>query len=190
MAGASIKVVRASPKNPYAIGELNIPAIDLRTKVFEGVNETAIKQGPGHWPGTPAPSEPGNFVLSGHRSTETRPFLYLDRLSRGDLITMTQGNTRYRYAVDSVTVVPESRYVPYVLRPPKQPNARMITLFACNPLTASYRRIVFARTRSTGRHRVDRLRIAYEGQDRWQAGRTCPASSPRLTPTLIYFSSP
>lgn len=39
MAGASIKAVRASPDNPYAIGELRIPAIESRTKVFEGVNE-------------------------------------------------------------------------------------------------------------------------------------------------------
>lgn len=142
LAGASIKVVRASPDDPLAIAQLSIPAIDLRTKVFEGVNETALKHGPGHWPGTPALGEPGNFVLSGHRSTETRPFLYLDRLSRGDVITMTQGNSRYRYAVDSVTIVPERDYVPYVLKRPDKPNAEKITLFACNPITAHYQRIV------------------------------------------------
>ena len=142
LAGASIKVIRASPDNPYAIGELSIPAIDLRTEVYEGVNETALKQGPGHWPGTPALGEPGNFVLSGHRSTETKPFLYLDRLSRGDVITMNQGTSRYRFAVDTVTIVPQKRYVPYVLQPPNKPNTQMITLFACNPITAHYQRIV------------------------------------------------
>ena len=142
MAGASIKVVRASPDNPFAIAKLTIPAIDLRTEVFEGVNEAALEQGPGHWPGTPALGEPGNFVLSGHRSTQTRPFLYLDRLSRGDVITMTQGSSRYRYAVDSVTIVAEKDYVPYVLRRPAKPNAQTITLFACNPITAHYQRIV------------------------------------------------
>ena len=142
LAGASIKVVRASPDDPFAIAELSIPAIDLRTKVFEGVNEAALKKGPGHWPGTPALGEPGNLVLSGHRSTETRPFLYLDRLSRGDVITMTQGSNRYRYAVDSVTIVPEKDYVPYVLKRPDKPNAQKLTLFACNPITAHYQRIV------------------------------------------------
>lgn len=142
LAGASVEVIRASPNNPAPIGDLRIPAIDLRTEVFEGVNEAALKDGPGHWPGTPAPGEPGNFVLSGHRSTETRPFLYLDQLSRGDLITMTQGNARYRYAVDTVTIVPQRDYVPYVLQRPDKPGTRMITLFACNPLTAHYQRIV------------------------------------------------
>jgi sortase A len=142
LAGASIKVVRASPDDPFAIAELSIPAIDLRTKVFEGVNEAALEQGPGHWPGTPALGQPGNFVLSGHRSTETRPFLHLDRLARGDVITMTQGSSRYRYAVDSVTIVPEKKYVPYVLKRPDKPNAQKITLFACNPITAHYQRIV------------------------------------------------
>jgi sortase A len=142
LAGASIKVVRASPDNPYAIAELSIPAIDLRTKVFEGVNEAALQRGPGHWPGTPALGEPGNHVLSGHRSTETKPFLYLDRLTRGDVITMTQGSSRYRYAVDTVTIVPEKRYVRYVLKRPAKPNAQKLTLFACNPITAHYQRIV------------------------------------------------
>jgi hypothetical protein len=41
-----------------------------------------------------------------------------------------------------VTIVPESRYVPYVLKQPADPQARMVTLFACNPLTAHYQRIV------------------------------------------------
>lgn len=142
LAGASVEVIRASPNNPAPIGDLSIPAIDLRTEVFEGVNEAALKDGPGHWPGTPAPGEPGNFVLSGHRSTETRPFLYLDQLSRGDVITMTQGSERYRYAVDTVTIVPQRDYVPYVLQRPDESGTRMITLFACNPLTAHYQRIV------------------------------------------------
>lgn len=142
LAGAAVEVIRASPNKPVPLGDLSIPAIDLRTDVFEGVNEAALAHGPGHWPGTPALGEPGNFVLSGHRSTETRPFLYLDRLAHGDVITLTQGDSRYRYAVDNVTIVAEKHYVPYVLKRPDKPNARKLTLFACNPITAHYQRIV------------------------------------------------
>lgn len=142
LAGAPIEVVMASPDNPVAIAELSIPAIGLRTQVFEGVNEAALRTGPGHWPGTPGFGQPGNTVLSGHRSTETRPFLYLDRLTAGDTITITEGSQKFRYAVDDVTIVPQKGYVPYVLQEPANPRTRMVTLFACNPLTAHYQRIV------------------------------------------------
>jgi len=142
LAGAPVKLVRAGPDNPAPIGELTIPAIDLTTPVFEGVYENALLDGPGHWPGTPGLGEPGNTVISGHRSTETRPFLYLDRLSKGDTIAFRRGNETFRYAVDSVTIVPERRYVPYVLQQPTDPKARRVTLFACNPLTAHFQRIV------------------------------------------------
>jgi sortase A len=124
------------------IAELRIPAIGLVSPVFEGVYEDALLNGPGHWPGTPGLGEPGNSVISGHRSTQTRPFLYLDRLRRGDTITFHRGTERLRYEVDSVTIVPERRYVPYVLKQPTGPRGRMVTLFACNPLTAHFQRIV------------------------------------------------
>lgn len=149
LAGAPVKVVRAGPENPAPIGELAIPAIDLRTPMFEGVYEDALLDGPGHWPGTPGPGERGNMVISGHRSTETRPFLYLDRLSAGDTITLTRGDENFRYAVDNVTIVPQAGYVPYVLEQPPNPRTRMVTLFACNPLTAHYERIV-VRARALG----------------------------------------
>lgn len=142
LAGAPVKLVRASPDEATPIGSLSIPAIGLRTRVYEGVNEEALLDGPGHWPGTPGFGQPGNTVLSGHRSTQTRPFLYLDRLSAGDTITITQGSQRFRYAVDDVTIVPQRGYVPYVLQEPANPRTRMVTLFACNPLTAHYERIV------------------------------------------------
>lgn len=142
LTGAPVRLVKASPQRPAPIGELSIPVIGLHTKVFEGVNEDALRNGPGHWPGTPAFGQPGNTVLSGHRSTETRPFLYLDQLSAGDRITITEGTERFSYAVDNVTIVPQAGYVRYVLEQPANPRTRMLTLFACNPLTAHYERIV------------------------------------------------
>ncbi len=154
LAGAPVRLVRAGPENPVPIGELSIPAIELRTPLFEGVNEDALREGPGHWPGTPALGQPGNTVISGHRSTETRPFLYLDRLTAGDRITLVTGDDRYRYAVEDVTIVSEARYVRYVLEQPANPRTRTVTLFACNPLTAHYQRIVVrARALDGGRAR-------------------------------------
>ena len=142
LTGAPVRLVRAGPENPVAIAALHIPAIRLRTPIFEGVHENALLKGPGHWPGTPPPGEPGNSVISGHRSTETRPFLHLDRLSKGDIISLTHAGRRSRYAVQFVMIVPERRYVRYVLKQPVRPRARTVTLFACNPVTAHFQRIV------------------------------------------------
>ena len=142
LAGAPVRLVRAGPDNPAPIGELRIPAIGLVTPMFEGVYEEALLEGPGHWPGTPAPGEPGNSVISGHRGTETKPFLYVDRLTKGDVITITRAGQRSRFAVDDVVIVPERGYVKYVTEQPANPRARLLTLFACNPLTAHYQRIV------------------------------------------------
>jgi sortase (surface protein transpeptidase) len=44
--------------------------------------------------------------------------------------------------VQFVTIVPERRYVRYVLKQPVRPRARTVTLFACNPVTAHFQRIV------------------------------------------------
>jgi sortase A len=152
LAGAPVRLVRAGPDNPAPIGEIRIPAIGLVTPMFEGVYENALLQGPGHWPGTPAPGEPGNSVISGHRGTETKPFLYVDRLARGDVITITRAGERVRFAVDDVVIVPERGYVRYVTEQPANPRARVVTLFACNPLTAHYQRIVVhASALGTGR---------------------------------------
>lgn len=142
LAGAPVRLVRAGPDDPAPIAVIRIPAIGLSAPVFEGVYENALLDGPGHWPGTPGFGEPGNTVISGHRSTETRPFLYLDRLREGDVISLRRGGETFRYAVDDVTIVAERRYVPYVLKQPADPRARRVTLFACNPLTAHYQRIV------------------------------------------------
>jgi sortase A len=114
-----------------------------------------LLKGPGHWPGTPPPGEPGNSVISGHRSTETRPFLHLDRLSKGDVISLTHAGRRYRYAVQFVTVVPEERYVRFVLKQPIGPRARTVTLFAMQPGDRSLP--TNRRPRSCGRERWNRL---------------------------------
>lgn len=153
LAGAPVRLVRAGPDNPAPIGEIRIPAIGLVTPMFEGVYEDALLQGPGHWPGTPSPGEPGNSVISGHRGTETKPFLFVDQLTRGDLITITRAGERTRFAVDKVVIIPERGYVRYVTEQPNKPRgARLLTLFACNPLTAHYQRIVVhAHALGTGR---------------------------------------
>ncbi|CAN5740036.1 hypothetical protein BH24ACT14_BH24ACT14_13430 [soil metagenome] len=125
------------------IGRIQIPAIDVNERYRRGVYDEVLQKGPGHWPGTPLPGAPGNSVLSGHRTTYTYPFADLDRLEPGDrVVTTLGGEHRTSYRVTKTTVVPESKYVQFVLRQPEARRARTITMFACTPKGYRSHRIV------------------------------------------------
>ena len=51
--------VHPDPAVNSAIGLLSIPKIGLLDAIVEGVGEAQLAQGPGHYPGTPMPGEPG-----------------------------------------------------------------------------------------------------------------------------------
>jgi len=126
-------VPEISVASAVPVGRLTIPAMDLRTSYFEGVHDAVIDRGPGHWPG-----------FSGHRATHGAEFVDLDVLDPGDRIVMRVGgrDEPYTYRVRGTTIVDQSRYVPYVTRQPVAQDARILTLFACNPVWDSTQRIV------------------------------------------------
>ncbi len=140
--GVPIAAIRARPGEQLRLGRLVIPRLNVDQPLNNGVDEAALVHGVGHWPGTPLPGSAGNSVISGHRSTHEKPFLYLDRLRPGDPITATVGARTTTYKVFKTTIVPQSQYVKFVLRPPAKPGDKVITLFACNPITAHFQRIV------------------------------------------------
>ena len=126
-----------------SLGRMTIPSVGLDTGFYEGVVDEAVERGPGHWPGTPWPGERGNSVFAGHRTTYTRPFADLDLLKPGARINVRMRNgglTTYR--VYNTSIVPESEYAAFVLRQPRDPNARTITVFACTPKGSRSHRIV------------------------------------------------
>ncbi|MGI9015485.1 MAG: sortase [Euzebya sp.] len=141
LAGANISF--GVPEGGYAeLGEVFIPAIDLRTAFASGVYEEALTNGPGHWPGTPLPGQPGNAVLSGHRTTFTAPFNRLDELVAGNHIGVTiGGNAEVVYQVTETLIVPEADYVGVVTAQPST-DVHQITLFACHPAGQRTNRIV------------------------------------------------
>lgn len=126
-----------------AVGVMQIPAIGLRTKFFDGVVDEAVKRGPGHWPGTPWPGERGNSVFAGHRTTHTHPFGDLDLLEKGDRVRVQVRNSKQAtYRVFRTLIVSEAEYTGVVLKQPRNKNARMITLFACTPKGSRSHRII------------------------------------------------
>lgn len=97
-------------EEPVEVGEpfafLTIPAIGLADLVvYEGVDTATLRNGPGHMPTTPLPGQPGNAVLSGHRTTHGRPFFDFDQLAIGDRVEVETSIGTHVYEVREISVV-------------------------------------------------------------------------------------
>jgi sortase A len=126
---------------PVALGnaaaQIRIPKIGLEKFVVEGVGVEDLKVGPGHYPDTPMPGQPGNAAIAGHRTTYGAPFGDLDRLNPGDPILVTTSAGVFNYQVDHETVVDPSE----VSVLDNTPDNRL-TLTTCNPKYSAAQRLV------------------------------------------------
>jgi len=135
------------PMVPHAaFGMIVIPKIGLVHPIFEGIDETTIHWGPGHWPGSALPGQRGNTVFAGHRVTHTRPFLDIDRLDPGDRIVFHLATGTYTYEVtDHLVVNPEDVWI---ANPTPDPT---VTIFGCHPKhSAAHRYVVRGQLVSAG----------------------------------------
>jgi len=143
VSAAAAAKVKTTPGPYQRLGRVAAPRIGLDVAFGEGVYAKALTRGPGHWPGTPMPGQHGNAVLSGHRNTHTAPFRNLNLLRDGDKVTVTlKGGRPVTFRVDDTTIVKEAEFKEFVLRQPKNPDARTVTLFACHPAGNPVNRIV------------------------------------------------
>ena len=129
-----------APPTGDAVANIRIPKIGVDKYVVQGVGETDLRKGPGHYPQTPMPGEQGNAAIAGHRTTYGAPFNRLDELAPGDdiLVTTLKGSFTYRVATTHV-IKPDQVEV---LDPTPMPT---LTLTTCNPkYSASQRLVVMA----------------------------------------------
>jgi sortase A len=128
---------------------MDIPKIHLDIVVVEGVTERDLQKGPGHYPGTPLPGQPGNVVISGHRTTYLHPFRNVDQLVAGDPIYLTTlSGTRYTYLVRNEKTVlptdigviantPDNRLTLTTCTPPYSASHRLIVIAMLQPVTST-----------------------------------------------------
>jgi sortase A len=93
------------PETGEAFAFLRIDKIGLDEVMFEGVDPRTLKSGPGHMESSPLPGQPGNAVLSGHRTTYGRPFFDFDLLEIGDEIEVESAIGMHIYVVREIEVV-------------------------------------------------------------------------------------
>jgi sortase A len=144
------RVLRGEPLKGDAIARMEIPAIGVSEYVVEGIDTGDLRKGPGHYPETPLPGEPGTAAIAGHRTTYGAPFRDIDDLKPGQVIRVDMPDGTFVYRVEEVQIVDDSDLS--VLEPV---GHRRLMLSACHPLySAAERVIVFARQMRRERSRV------------------------------------
>jgi sortase A len=136
------------PADGEAVAHIVIPKIGVDKIVVEGVSLPQLKKGPGHYPGTPLPGQPGNAAIAGHRTTYGAPFGNLDQLIPGDEILVTTLQGEFRYEVMDQT--PEQGQPPsgWVAVRPTQIEVldnvgdNRLTLTSCHPKYSARQRII------------------------------------------------
>jgi sortase A len=107
----------------------------------KGTTGPDLRKGPGIYEQTPFPGVPGTVAMAGHRTTYLAPFRHLDRLRRGDPITVEMPYAAFSYKVEATRIVRPDAF--WILR--RAGDDRLV-LSACHPLFSAAKRIVvFAR---------------------------------------------
>ena len=75
---------RQAPSEGQLLGKIEIPKIGLTRTSSRASRVDDLKNGPGHYPGTPLPGQKGNAAIAGHRTTYGAPFADVDELQAGD----------------------------------------------------------------------------------------------------------
>lgn len=132
------------PRIPSGVlGTLEVPRLDLKVVVSEGVDAKTLRHFAGHVPLTAQPGEPGNAVIAAHRDGLFRP---LRNLERGDLIRFHSSDGDFNYRVQSFAIV-----TPNAVEVLQASSGQRLTLITCYPfdfIGHAPRRFIVTATRS------------------------------------------
>ena len=135
------KRYRMSSKRGQVIGRLRVPRMGVNMLLVNGTDHDTLKKGPGRDKRTFMPGENRLVYIAGHRTTYLAPFSHIDRLRRGDRITIEVPYGTFIYAVTRHRIVKSTDLS--VLRSPRH---EVVELQACHPrFFASHRYIAYAR---------------------------------------------
>jgi sortase A len=143
---AATDIAIPAPGEP--IGFISIPDIASDFYMVEGVDLRWLEEGPGHFPSTPLPGQPGNAALAGHRTTYKAPFNRIDELQAGALIFIETLQGKFTYEVLPQPVEPGDPPTAHYIVGPRQTEIlddkgdNRLTLMACHPKYSAAQRIV------------------------------------------------
>jgi sortase A len=123
------------------IGRIIVPHLSLNAIVVNGTDTSSLRKGPGRDLRTFLPGQGRLVYIAGHRTTYAAPFSHIDRLVRGDRVTIEMPYGTFVYAVTGHSIVSADDLS--VLR---SHGSEVVALQACHPrFFATHRYIVWAR---------------------------------------------
>jgi len=134
-----------------------IPKINANAKVIRNVNpydsknyQKALTQGVAHASGSATPDQNGNVFIFAHSATNwyqanqyNAVFYLLNKLEKGDTLTLYFENTPYNYSVDEIKFVKASE-VDYLSN---NLNTNSLTLMTCWPPGTTLKRLIVVATK-------------------------------------------
>jgi sortase A len=135
------KRYRFGSRRGEAIGRIRVTRMGVNMILVNGTDHDTLKKGPGRDLRTFMPGENRLVYIAGHRTTYLAPFTHIDRLRRGDRITLEVPYGTFIYSVTHHRIVKATDLS--VLRSPRH---ELVELQACHPrFFASHRYIAYAR---------------------------------------------
>jgi sortase A len=139
-----------------AVGRITVPRLDLNAIVVEGTDSTSLTKGPGRYTKSYVPGEGELIYIAGHRTTYGAPLAHIDRMRKGDRVTLAMPYGTFVYRVTSRVVVPANDVARL-----RSAGREEIALQACHPrFFASQRYIVYAKPVSVTPRGGSTVRVA------------------------------
>jgi sortase A len=127
----------ADTKAGEPLGRIAFDRIDPKFVFVAGTGLQSLKKGPGHYNGNALPGMRGTVAIAGHRTTYLAPFRHIDRLRRGDSITLTMPYGRFTYSVEGARVV-----LPKNTGVLRHVTHDRLVLTTCHPVDSAAKRLV------------------------------------------------
>ena len=124
-----------------AVGRITVPRLDLNAIVVEGTDSATLARGPGRYTKSYVPGEGELIYIAGHRTTYGAPLAHINRLRKGDAVTLAVPYGKFVYRVTGHVIVPANDVARL-----KSTGREEVALQACHPrFFASQRYIVYAK---------------------------------------------
>jgi sortase A len=119
------------------LGRIRVSRMGIDFVFVSGTGLKSLKKGPGQYDGSPLPGTPGTVAIAGHRTTYLAPFRRMNRLRRGDRITLTMPYGRFTYRVEGLRVV-----LPTNTGVLEHARHNRLVLTTCTPVDSAAKRLV------------------------------------------------
>jgi sortase A len=135
------KRYRAAAHRGDAIGRISVPRMGLDMVLVNGTDHDTLTKGPGRDARTAMPGEGKLVYIAGHRTTYSAPFSHIDKLRKGDRVTLTVPYATLTYSITGHKIVTASD-----LSVLKSRGYEQLALQACHPrFFATHRYIAYAK---------------------------------------------